>query len=462
MCGVFGVFGHPEAANMAYLGLHSLQHRGQESAGIVSSDGRSLRVHKRMGRVADIFDAPALARLPGEAAIGHVRYSTSGMSVLKNAKPFAVEYRGTSLAIAHNGNLTNAAALRDELERGGALFHTAMDTEVIVHLIARASGESLVERVREVMGLVEGAYSLLLLTPEQLVAVRDPHGFRPLVVGRLGDGYVVSSETCGLRLVEATYEREVEPGEILVMDAGGMEGHAGVRADRVSPHHCIFEHIYFARPDSVVFGSAVYGVRVAIGERLAAEAPAPGADLVIPVPDSGIAAAIGYARAAGLPYEMGLIRSHYTGRTFIEPSQSIRHFGVKLKLSPVEQVIRGRSVVVVDDSLVRGTTSRKIVELLRDSGAREVHVRIACPPTCGSCFYGIDTPDQGELIAARHTVDGTRRFLGADSLAYLGLEGLHRAVPSGGRDYCDACFTRRYPVPVDQRDQRPLRLSEHL
>ncbi|MGM0575589.1 MAG: amidophosphoribosyltransferase [Myxococcota bacterium] len=460
MCGVFGVWDHPEASNITYLGLHGLQHRGQESAGIVSSDSGHLYSYKRMGKVADVFDTTALEALPGRRAIGHVRYSTAGMSVQRNAQPFAVEFDGRSLAIAHNGNLTNADPLRAKLEADGALFHTSMDTEVIVHLLARSKAPTLPERVREVMGLVEGAYSLLIMTPEQMIAARDPHGFRPLVLGRLDKSFVLSSETCSLRLVEATPVREIEPGEVLVLDEGGVHRHP-MDPDEIEPHHCIFEHVYFSRPDSRVFGEDVYEVRKESGRRLAREAPAPGADVVIPVPDSGNAAALGFAQEAGLHYEQGLIRSHYAGRTFIEPSQSIRHFGVKLKLSPVESVIRDRSVVVIDDSLVRGTTSRKIIKMLREAGAREVHVRIACPPTTHSCFYGIDTPDRAQLLAANHPVEEIGRFLDADSLEYLSIGGLHDSVRGGARRYCDACFTGRYPVAVPDEEPRKRFLSEH-
>ena len=449
MCGVFGVWEVPEASRITYLGLHGLQHRGQESAGIVTADGDQLFSFKRMGRVADVFDQQALDALPGRTAIGHVRYSTQGMSIVKNAQPFAVEFSGTSLAIAHNGNLTNAGALRAELEATGSLFHTTMDTEVFVHLLARAEG-TLVERLKAVLPRVRGAFSLLILTPDQLIAVRDPHGFRPLVVGRSSQGKpVIASESSALRLVEAITEREIEPGEMFVINADGETSHRIDAAATIEPKQCIFEHIYFARPDSHIFGARVYEVRKAIGRRLAVERPVEGADVVIPVPDSGTAAAIGYAQQAGLPYEMGLIRSHYAGRTFIEPSSSIRHFGVKLKLSPVEHVIRDRSVVVVDDSIVRGTTSRKIVRMLREAGASAVHMRIACPPTTHSCFYGIDTPTRGELIAATQTLESIRSFLGADSIAYLSIEGLHGSV-SGRSGYCDACFTGNYPVEVPQ------------
>jgi amidophosphoribosyltransferase len=461
MCGIFGVWGDEEASHLTYLGLHGLQHRGQESAGVVASDGERLVTYKRMGKVADIFSQDALAELSGTSAIGHVRYSTTGSSVVRNAQPFAVSFNGSSLAIAHNGNLTNAGELRDRLEREGALFHTTMDTEVIVHLLARSRAPRLNDRIREVMVILEGAYSLAILTPDQMIVVRDPHGFRPLVLGKRGDAYVVSSETCALRLVEAEFIREVEPGEIVTFDRDGERAEYGVPEGRVARHHCIFEYIYFARPDSDLYGQPVYEVRKKIGARLSEEAPVPNADVVIPVPDSGIAGAIGFSQASGVSYELGLIRSHYAGRTFIEPSNSIRHFGVKLKLSPVENAIKDKVVVVVDDSIVRGTTSKKIVRMLREAGAKEVHMRITAPPTTHSCFYGIDTPNRSELIAANHTTDEIAAYLEADSLAYLSLEGLHQGAALEGNQYCDACFTGAYPVVVREEVPHPVRLSEY-
>jgi amidophosphoribosyltransferase len=461
MCGIFGVWGDEEAAHLTYLGLHGLQHRGQESAGIVASDGERLATYKRMGKVGDVFSQDALSELSGAAAIGHVRYSTTGSSVLKNAQPFAVAFNGTSLAIAHNGNITNAGELRAGLEREGALFHTTMDTEVIVHLLARSRAPRLTDRIREVMVVLEGAYSLAILTPDRLVAVRDPHGFRPLVIGERDGAYFVASETCALRLVEGAYVREVEPGEIVSFDRDGIHAEYGVPEGRVDRRHCIFEYIYFARPDSKLFGKNVYDVRKSIGARLSEEAPVANADVVIPVPDSGIAGAIGYAKASGISYELGLIRSHYAGRTFIEPSSSIRNFGVKLKLSPVESAIKDRVVVVVDDSIVRGTTSKKIVRMLREAGAREVHMRITAPPTTHSCFYGIDTPTRDELIAANHTIEEITDYLEADSLAYLSVEGLREGANGESERYCYACFTGEYPVPVRQETPGPVRLAEY-
>lgn len=466
MCGVFGVTGHDEAANLTYLGLHSLQHRGQESAGIVALDPSSggMRHHTAMGLVSDIFDRDTLDRLAGKAAIGHVRYSTSGSSELRNAQPFLMEFQGDALAIAHNGNLVNALALRGQLERKGAIFQTSSDTEVIVHLMAQSQAVGVVERLREALAQVTGAYSLAVLTRSgKLIAARDPHGFRPLVLGKLKSGYVVSSETSSFDLIEAEYLRDVEPGEILVIDDDGLTSH---RLPSAPPRPCIFEYVYFARPDSVIDRAGVYSARIAMGERLAREAPRD-ADVVIPVPDSGVPAAIGYSRVAEIPFAMGLIRSHYVGRTFIEPQESIRHFGVRLKLSPVRAVVEGKRVIVVDDSLVRGTTSRKIVKMLRAAGAREVHLRISAPPTTHPCFYGIDTPSRSELVAATHSPDEIARYVTCDSLAYLSHHSLLEAVESArhdaavgggarGRGYCDACFTGTYPVTPASEDQAHL------
>jgi len=442
MCGVFGIFGHEEASNLTYLGLHALQHRGQESAGIVSSDQKVLHAHRQMGLVADVFTAEALSRLPGTAAIGQVRYSTAGVSQLKNAQPLTVEYAGGSLAIAHNGNLVNAQELRDELEHDGAIFQSDSDTEVIVHLIARAREPSFEQRAVQALQRVEGAYTLLLLTQRQLVAVRDSFGFRPLVLGRLKDAHVLASETTALDLIEAEFVREVEPGEMIVIDQSGLRSTRPLKPSRLG--RCIFEHVYFAKPDSTLFGLSVYEVRKKLGMQLAREQPV-SADLTIAVPDSGVPAAIGYSQVSGIPYDVGLIRSHYVGRTFIEPQQSIRHFGVKLKLSAVREVLKGKRVAVVDDSIVRGTTSRKIVKMLRSAGASEVHLRISSPPTRWPCYYGIDTPSRQELIAASHSVEEIARFVTADSLGYLSMEGLGSAV--GDRDsstFCNACFSGRY------------------
>ncbi len=445
-CGVFGVFGHPEAANLSYLGIHALQHRGQESAGIASWDGSKIHLHKAMGLVADIFGQEAIAGLPGTSAVGHTRYSTAGQSVLANAQPMVARTTAGYIAVAHNGNLVNAEELRAELAARGALFSGNSDTEVIVHLLAHESTGSIEDRIRGALSRVRGAYSLLFLTEKGLVAVRDPLGFRPLVLGKLKNGGIVfASETCALDLIEAEYLREVEPGEMVVVDDKGLRTVQTLPKQRSGK--CIFELIYFARPDSQVFGRSVYMTRKALGRRLAIEAPAQ-ADIVIPVPDSGVPAALGYSEQSGIPYELGLIRSHYVGRTFIEPSQSIRHFGVKLKLNPVPDVVRGKRVVVVDDSIVRGTTSRKIVKMIRDAGAREVHLRISAPPTRWPCYYGIDTPVRSELIAASHTEAEIAKYVTADSLGYLSREGMHASAQAEQRTFCDACFTGEYLVQL--------------
>ncbi|RMG13551.1 MAG: amidophosphoribosyltransferase [Deltaproteobacteria bacterium] len=456
-CGIFGIFGHPEAANLTYLGLHALQHRGQESAGIVSSDGRQLYGHRAMGLVADIFVEEVLARLPGEVAIGHVRYSTTGASQIKNAQPFSVDYAGGSIAVAHNGNFVDARRVRAELEADGSIFQSTMDTEVLVHLIARSHAATVEERIVEALRRVHGAYSLLFLTDSKLIGVRDPLGFRPLVLGRLKGSYVLASETCALDLIEGEFIREIEPGEMVILDEHGLKSlkPQELHADRRG--HCIFELVYFARPDSLVFGRSVWKARKAMGRRLAAEHPAD-ADIVIPVPDSGVASAIGYSEGSGIPFDLGLVRSHYVGRTFIEPTDSIRHFGVRLKLSPVRAALKGRRVVVVDDSIVRGTTSRKIVHMLRQAGAREVHLRISSPPTTDPCYFGIDTPTKKELIASSHTVEEIARYVTADSLGYLSVEGLHAAVgDTDGCTFCDGCFTGRYLMPVPDLGDAPAR-----
>jgi len=459
-CGVFGIFGHPEAANLTYLGLYALQHRGQESCGIVSSDGNRLKAHLGMGLVADVFKSDEIfERLPGRSAIGHVRYSTAGGNDFKNCQPIMVDYSRGSIAIAHNGNLVNAQELRNRLEQSGSIFSTTADTETIIHLIARAQSDSLVERVCEALHQVKGAYSLVFLTETRLVAVRDPSGFRPLSLGKLDGAFVVSSESCAFDLIEAEYIREIEPGEIIVVDKTGMKSYFPFKETRNTP--CIFEYIYFARPDSRIFDRMVYPVRKEFGHQLAREFPVD-ADLVMAVPDSGVPAAMGYAEESGIPFELGLIRNHYVGRTFIEPQQSIRHFGVKLKLNPVREVIAGKRVVVVDDSIVRGTTSRKIVKMIRNAGAKEVHVRISSPPTSYPCFYGIDTPSRKELISASHTIEEITRYITADSLGYLSREGMHAVVQKFGAgkvSFCDACFSGEYPVKFPRlKDDKQLGL----
>jgi amidophosphoribosyltransferase len=457
MCGVFGIYGHPEAANMTYLGLHALQHRGQESAGIVTTDGQSLYAHRAMGHVQDAFTQDQLGRLPGRVAIGHVRYSTAGGSHIKNAQPIAVDYARGSLAVCHNGNLTNAEELRSELEGRGSIFQSDSDTEVFVHLVAASHEVAVEDRIADALARVKGAYSLLFMTEDAIIAVRDPMGIRPLCLGLLPgskEAHVVASEPCAFDLIGAEYVRDVEPGEMVVIDASGIRT---VRPMPSAPTRtCIFEYVYFARPDSKLGGRSVYDVRKAFGRTLAGEHPVE-ADVVVPVPDSGVPAAIGYASERSLPFEMGLIRSHYVGRTFIEPQQSIRHFGVRLKLNPVAPVLRGKRVVVIDDSIVRGTTSRKIVKMVRDAGAREVHLRISSPPTQWPCYYGIDTPTRRELIASSHSVDEIARYVTADSLEYLSLEGMVSAVGGDGA-YCHACFSGQYAIPFTPSNKRQLRL----
>jgi amidophosphoribosyltransferase len=448
-CGVFAIWGHPEAAKLAYLGLYALQHRGQESAGICSSDGQTIHCERRMGLVADIFTEPVLARLPGTTAIGHTRYSTAGDSAYLNAQPFVVECNKGQIAVAHNGNLTNAIELRRELDAAGSIFQATSDTEVILHLMARSRERELPAALREALLQVEGAYSLLVLASDRLIVARDPRGFRPLAIGRLThegvDCPVFASETCAFDLIGASYEGDVEPGEMVIIGPGGMTRE---RFAPAQPHaHCVFEHVYFSRPDSIVFGRSVQDSRENLGRLLARECPA-SADLVVPVPDSGVAAAVGYAAESGLPYKVALIRNHYVGRTFIEPSQTIRDFGVKLKLNPVRSLIEGKRVVLVDDSIVRGTTSRKIVRMVRQAGAREVHLRISCPPTISPCYYGIDTPSKGELIASSHSVEEIRRYVEADSLGYLSMEGLRQAVADAESHYCYACYTSNYPTDL--------------
>ena len=457
-CGVFGIFGHPEAANMTYLGLYALQHRGQESAGIAASDGAQVRISREMGYVADIFDGETLSSLPGPLSIGHVRYSTAGESKLLNAQPILIDCAHGQIALCHNGNIVNARELRDDLVQQGSIFQSNSDTEVILHLYARSKARSVEDAIVESVAQVQGAFSLVMLTKDRLIAVRDPHGFRPLALGRLGDAYVVCSETCAMDLIGATYERDVLPGEILIISADGLKS---IKPFPPAPlAHCIFEHVYFARPDSYVFGRSVNDVRTQLG-RILAEESRVDADVVSPIPDSGVCGATGFAERSGIPMAMGLIRNHYVGRTFIQPQQAIRHFSVKIKLNPVRSVLEGRRVILIDDSIVRGTTSRKIVKMVRAAGAKEVHMRIACPPTISPCFYGVDTPNRSELIAATHTLDQVRDFIEADTLAYLSLEGLLRAVTPAGGSYCTSCYTGVYPVafPRDEQSYRQLALK---
>jgi len=465
-CGVVAIHAHPEAEKLAYLGLHALQHRGQESAGIVTSDGLSLHAHRAMGLVADIFKEEELNKLHGTLAIGHTRYSTAGDSSLLNAQPIMVQSNKGVMALAHNGNLVNAQEIRSRLEGQGSIFQTNSDTEIIVHLIALSREHTLPEAIADALRRVEGAFSLVMISSDRIFAARDPRGFRPLAMGKIPavsgekrDTVVFASETCAFDLIGATFERDVKPGELVIV------GPAGVTSRFYSPaapqSSCIFEHVYFSRPDSMVFGRAVQESREGLGRQLAREAPAE-ADIVVPVPDSGVTASIGYASESGLPLRFGLIRNHYVGRTFIEPRQTVRDFGVKLKLNPVRSLLEGKRVVLLDDSIVRGTTSRKIVRMIRGAGATEVHMRISCPPTISPCFYGVDTPSKKELIAANKTVDEIREFIGADSLAYLSLEGLKQACGDGEKTtYCTACYTGRYPTNwVDVEEIQPAAVGK--
>lgn len=445
MCGIIGIYNLPEAATLSYLGLYSEQHRGQESAGIVTCDNQIFHAHHAMGQVADIFNQKILSTLPGQNAIGHVRYSTAGGSHVRNCQPFTVSYTHGALAVAHNGNIVNALKLRSDLEKDGAIFQSTMDTEVIMHLLAHSKKPSTVERLKEVLPKLTGAYSLVFLTETDLIAARDPDGFRPLVLGKKEGGYVFASETSAFDLLEAEFVREVAPGEIVLINAQGVQSHYFDTAKK-RRHHCIFEYVYFARPDSNVFGRDVYKIRKGFGRELAKEHPVE-ADLVVPVPDSGVPAAIGYAQESGIPFEMALVRNHYVGRTFIEPEQRIRHFGVKVKLNPIREMLDGKNVVLIDDSIVRGTTSQKIVRMVRQAGAKEIHVRISSPPTTWPCFYGIDTPSRHELISASKSVEEVREFIQADSLAFLSNEGLFYFEKQGPKEYfCDACFSGNYEI----------------
>jgi len=460
-CAVFGIYGHPDAAALTALGLHALQHRGQEATGIVSFDVAQFHSVKGLGHVSDNFGTEAaINRLPGFAAIGHNRYATTGDTVVRNIQPVYADFAFGGMAVAHNGNLTNALSLRREMVRSGSLFQSTMDTEVIIHLIARSSAQNVIDRFVDALGQIEGAYSLVAISQKKLIGVRDPFGVRPLVLGRLGDAHILASETCALDIIGADLVRDVEPGEMIVIDQGGLRS---LHPFTQQPSRgCIFEYIYFARPDSVIEGTSVYDARKRIGAELARESHVP-ADVIIPVPDSGVPAAIGYAAESGVPFELGIIRNHYVGRTFIEPTDNIRHLGVKLKHNANRAHIQGKRVILVDDSIVRGTTSMKIVEMVRNAGAQEVHMRISSPPTTHSCFYGIDTPEREKLMAARHSVDEMARIIGVDSLAFISIDGLYRAMGEPGRDpavprYCDACFTGDYPIALtDHNDGGPRR-----
>jgi amidophosphoribosyltransferase len=449
-CGVFAIYGHPEAANLVYLGLHALQHRGQESAGIATSDGRKIYNFRKMGHVVDIFTPDVLNQLPGNLGIGHTRYSTAGETIIQNAQPFSVACSKGHVAVAHNGNLTNAIELRRELEAEGSIFQGTSDTEVVLHLLARSRERTLAGALRDALLQIEGAFSLVFLAEDRIIVARDPRGFRPLAMGRLelSDRHVATvfaSETCAFDLIGATYVDDVEPGEMVIVAQEGITRELYTTPE--APAHCAFEHVYFSRPDSIVFGKSVAQSRELMGRLLAREHPVE-ADVVVPVPDSGVGAAIGYAAESGIPYKQALIRNHYVGRTFIEPSQAIRDFGVRLKLNPVRHLLEGQRVILVDDSIVRGTTSRKIVRMIRDAGAREVHLRISCPPTISPCYYGVDTPSHRELIAANNSVKQIQEHVEADSLGYLSIESLRRSVQDSDHRFCYSCYTGKYPTLV--------------
>ncbi|MBF0506264.1 MAG: amidophosphoribosyltransferase [Nitrospirae bacterium] len=456
-CGIFGVFNHPEAANLTYLGLYALQHRGQEGAGICSSDGKDLHCEKAIGLVADIFSEKRLKRLPGSIAIGHNRYSTAGGGGLKNVQPFMANYALGSIALAHNGNLINALEVKATLEADGAIFHSSSDSEVLLHLIARSRHENPYERIIEALNGLRGAYSLLFLRETELIIARDPFGVRPLAIGTVDGAYVVASETCAFDLIGAEYIRDVEPGELVIIDHNGLRSIKALQSTRKA--HCVFEFIYFSRPDSYIFNhSGVNTVRKRLGRQLALESNID-ADIIVPVPDSGVPAAIGFSEQAMIPFDFGLIRNHYIGRTFIEPKQSIRHFGVKIKLNAVRDLLQGKRVVVVDDSIVRGTTSKKIVKMIREiGGAKEVHMRICSPPTVGPCFYGIDTPTRYELIASSHLTEEIRKYITADTLAYMSIDGLKKVIPNP-EDFCTACFDNQYPIEFPGKHNEQMELT---
>ncbi|MBW2061601.1 MAG: amidophosphoribosyltransferase [Deltaproteobacteria bacterium] len=446
-CGVFAVYGHPEAAKLCYFGLYALQHRGQESAGIVATDGREVREHRHMGLVSEVFNEKVLEELSGHTALGHVRYSTTGSSLIKNAQPFVVQFAGESIAMGHNGNLTNSLALRIMLENSGSIFQTTMDSEIIVHLLVRHLKDGLEEALLKALPQARGAYSLGLLIGDTLVGARDPNGFRPLCLGSLDGAWILASETCALDLVEAEYVREVEPGEIVLIDQHGL------RSLKIKPRanhtFCIFEYIYFSRPDSTIFSHNVYSIRKRLGVHLAKEYSNLEADLTMPFPDSGNYAGLGYSEASGIPFEMGVIRNHYIGRTFIQPSQSMRDFGVRVKLNPVKEILKGKRIIIIEDSIIRGTTSRTRIKTLRQAGAKEVHMLVSCPPHRFPCYYGIDFSSKGELVAAQHDLDWVTEFIGLDSLGYLSLEGLVAATGFEKPSFCLACFNGEYPVPVE-------------
>ena len=465
-CGVFGIYGHADAARLTYLGLYALQHRGQESCGIVTSDGAQLISERAMGHVRDSFNEQRLDRLRGQNAIGHVRYSTAGEVSIRECQPFSVVCQHGPIAICHNGNLPFASEDRKELEKEGAIFSSTSDTEVVLHQVARSRAANVADAIAEVLRETEGAFSMLFLTPKEMIAIRDSRGFRPLALGRLDDAWVVASETCAFDLIDAKYVRDVEPGEMIVINEEGLRSSHPLRPEQRSM--CIFEHVYFARPDSIIFGQSVNRSRHKMGQRLAIEQPAD-ADIVVPVPDSGVAAAIGYSSESGLPFRLGLVRNHYVGRTFIEPRQSIRSFGVRIKLNPVRHLIENKRIVLIDDSIVRGTTSKKIVRMVREAGAKEIHVRISCPPTISPCYYGVDTPNKSELIAANYSIEGIRDFIEADSLGYLSLDGMLSSTGLNPDESCVACWNEKYPTRITReaetmhsRDEMAARIAVEL
>jgi amidophosphoribosyltransferase len=465
-CGVFGIYGKPEAAAVVTLGLHALQHRGQEAAGIVSYDGKQFRIERHVGLVGDTFTKTSvLERLPGSRAIGHVRYATTGGAGLRNVQPFFAEFAGGGFAVAHNGNITNALTLQKELQRQGAIFQSTSDTETVLHLIAMSKKDDLISRFIDALSRLEGAYSFVGLSQKKMIGARDPLGIRPLVLGDIDGAYILASETCALDIIGARFVRDVKPGEVVIITEKGVE--SMFPFEKPSPRFCIFEYVYFARPDSIMDGRNVYEARKQIGIELAREEPVD-ADIVIPVPDSGVPAAIGFSQESGIPFELGIIRNHYVGRTFIQPTASIRHMGVKLKHNPNRRTIEGKRVVLVDDSIVRGTTSQKIVQLVRDAGAKEVHMRIASPPTMSSCFYGVDTPEKSKLLASRMSIEEMAAYIKVDSLAFLSIDGLYRAVNEPSRNkscpqFCDACFTGEYPTQLtDQEGMTTIRTLDLL
>ncbi|NQU95774.1 MAG: amidophosphoribosyltransferase [Candidatus Omnitrophica bacterium] len=447
-CGLFGICGHKEASTLTYLGLYALQHRGEESCGIVTSNGRRIYQHKAMGTISDVFDKSVLKKLRGDLAIGHVRYSTTGSSTLKNAQPFVINYKRGAIAIAHNGNITNSLELKDALETGGSIIQTGMDSELVLHLLVKAKSQNIKESLIEILPKVKGAYSFLLLAGDTMIGIRDPHGFRPLCIGKVGKSYVLASETCALDLVNAKYVRDVEPGEIVFINGGRIESVKPFPKMRKAS--CIFEFIYFARPDSNIFTKNVYLTRKRLGKALAKEHPVPGADFIMPIPDSGVYAALGFSEESKRPVEMGMIRNHYIGRSFIQPSQHRRDFAVKVKLNPIRDVLKGKKIAIVEDSIVRGTTSRLRVKALREAGAKEIHMRVSCPPLISPCYYGIDFPTTKELIASKHSIEEIRKFIGVDSLKYISLKGMLNSMMLPKENFCTACFTKDYPEPVNK------------